>query len=174
MTKLWAELEGDARAGHQAMVRLTAAGGQTVALLRQRIPPAPGKGPDAKEIDRLITDLDSDAFEVREKASRALEAAGKLVRPALVAALAASPSPEKKRRAQELLDTLSTAGFAREMIRPTRALEVLERLGTPEALKLVQELRAAIPPPRLPSRPRVCCGAWWRTRDDFPGRPEVK
>ena len=145
MTKLWAELEGDARAGHQAMVRLTAAGGQTVALLRQRIPPAPGKGPDAKEIDRLITDLDSDAFEVREKASRALEAAGKLVRPALVAALAASPSPEKKRRAQELLDTLSTAGFAREMIRPTRALEVLERLGTPEALKLVQELARGNP-----------------------------
>jgi WD40 repeat protein len=145
LADLWADLTGDARKGHQAMVRLTTVPEETIALLRQQVPPAAGKLPEAKLIDQLLTDLDSDSFEVREKASRALETAGKAVRPALLKAMAAKASVEKKRRVQELLDALTTAGQAPELVRPKRALEVLERLGTPEALKLVQELAGGNP-----------------------------
>ncbi len=70
---------------------------------------------------------------------------GTLARSALLKARAATPSPEKKRRVQELVDALNTAGPARDMVRPARALEVLERLGTPEALQLVQELARGNP-----------------------------
>ncbi len=104
LASLWDELDGDAVKAHQAMVRLTAAGAATVALLRKQVPPAAGKSLDAKEIDRLVTDLDSDSFETREKASQALEKCGTLARSALLKALAATPSPEKKRRVQELVE----------------------------------------------------------------------
>ena len=145
MAELWDELDGDARKAHQAMVRLTAAGAQSVAMLRQRVHPAPGQSLNAKEIDQLLSDLDSDAFEVREKASRALETAGKSARPALLKALAAQPSAEKKRRVQDLLDALSRPGSGAGNGSTCAALEVLERLGTPDAMKLLQELARGNP-----------------------------
>ena len=67
LASLWDELDGDAVKAHQAMVRLTAAGAATVALLRKQVPPAAGESLDAKEIDRLVTDLDSDSFEYQGK-----------------------------------------------------------------------------------------------------------
>jgi len=150
LANLWTELESnDAGKGHRAMVRLAVVPEQAVALLRQQVKPAPGKPLEAKEVESLLANLDSDTFKVREEASRALQTEGKSIRSAVVKALAGDPSPEKKRRLQELLDAMFATGPTPELVRPTRALEVLERLGTPEALQLVRELAGGNPNARL-------------------------
>jgi WD40 repeat protein len=138
---LWAELGGDdARQAYRALARLTAAPADAVALVKRQLPPAREKALEARQVEGLIGDLDADEFETRAKAARSLAEAGKQVRPALVQALEANPSPEKRRQLQKLLDALNARGTPPEMIRPTRALELLERLGTPEALQVVEEL----------------------------------
>jgi hypothetical protein len=55
-------------------------------------------------------------------------------------ALAMKPSPEQKRRLEELVEALKTCPPDPELVRPTRALEVLERIGTPEAKELLETL----------------------------------
>jgi len=141
LADLWSDLESsDARKAHRAMSRLIAAPEQAVGLIRQRVPPAAGKPLEAREVERLLANLDNDSFAVREKSHLALEAAGKSVRPALLEALEGKLSPEKKRRLQELLDAMTSAGPTPELVAPLRALEVLDRLDTPEALRLLQDL----------------------------------
>jgi len=147
---LWTDLNNlDAQKAHRAMLRLSAAPREALTLLGKRLTPAAGKVLTAKEIEQRLADLDSDTFQTREKASEALVAVGKQARPALVKALAEKPSAEKKHRLEELLAALAPTGPTVEMIRPTRALEVLERLGTPEARELLQKLAGGFSEARL-------------------------
>src|SRR5262249_42946409 len=133
MAALWSALDDDAPAARRALARLSTLPAEAVRLLSNELKPAPGKPPSPKEVERLIADLDDESFEVRENASRALAQAGQVLRPTLVEALKAKPRPETRRRLQELLDALKPSLPPREHLRPTRALELLERLGTPEA-----------------------------------------
>jgi WD40 repeat protein len=143
---LWEDLRGsDARKAHRALARLAAVPAEAVALVRKRLPPAPGKPPPAAQMEAWIASLDDDAFDVREKASRSLAEAGQAARPVLEKALAAKPSPEKKRRLEELLVGLKQTKASPEMVLPARALELLERLRTPEARRLLEELAAGNP-----------------------------
>jgi WD40 repeat protein len=150
LNRLWADLDSaDALNAHRAMARLTLAPQQAVALFRRELKPAAGKILAEKEVKRLIDNLGDDSFEVREKAIKALEKAGRTVRPLLLAALKASKDLEKKRRLEELLRALTPSAPVPELIRPTRALEVLERLATPEARRLLDELSRGNPSARL-------------------------
>jgi hypothetical protein len=140
---LWAELASpDARQAHRAMARLTAAPADTVALLRRHLLPARAKV-DARQIAAWIADLDADSFGTRDKASRALEGAGEDAQPALLQALQDKPGPEKKRRLEDLLKGLRHSGPVAEMLRPARAVELLERLGSAQARQLLSELAGA-------------------------------
>jgi hypothetical protein len=145
----WADLDSaDASKAHQAMARLQVWPAEALALLSKELKPAAGKPPADKDIQRLIGELGDDSFETREKATKALAAAGLAIRPALQKALAATKDLEKKRRLEELLRALRP-GPSPEMLRPARALEVLERLGTPEARRLVQTLAGGSPGARV-------------------------
>jgi hypothetical protein len=147
---LWFDLAArDGRKGHRALARLAAFPAQAVGLVRKRLQPSTAKPPDQRQIAAWIADLDADSFETREKASRVLGEAGPHARAAVLAALEAGPAPEKKRRLEEVRDRMDRAGPSLEMLRPTRALELLERLGTPEARKLVEELAGGSPGARL-------------------------
>jgi len=132
--RLWKDLDGDAPLAHAALARLAADPAAAVALVRSEVKPAEGIALEPGEVRRLLADLDDESFEVREKATAALKQAGRAVRPALREATAAGPDAEKRRRLQELLDALIETVPPREMVRPTRAVELLERVGTPEAL----------------------------------------
>src|SRR5262249_42050079 len=109
LASLWADLDGDARKAHRAMARLEAAPDEPLTLLQKELKPAKGKALTDKELAQLIADLDDDSFDRREKASKALERAGRRMRPALLKALDAKPSAEAKRRLHELLETISVA-----------------------------------------------------------------
>ena len=89
--------------------------------------------PKAGHVQQLIADLDSDDFATREKASQALAKLGSAATAALRRTLADNPSAEVRRRVQELLKQLPPAGPSADLLRELRAVEVLERIGSPGA-----------------------------------------
>src|SRR5262249_18530928 len=121
------------------------------ALLRAHLFPVPPA--DGRRLARLVTDLDSDSFETRERATRELALLGDLAEPALRQALENRPSPELRRRAQRLLAKLEGP-----KLRQVRAVEVLELVGTPEAQKLLQELAGGAPSARLTQEAKASLG----------------
>jgi WD40 repeat protein len=143
---VWKDLNApDPVRGHRALLRLLADPEQAVALFARRLKSKAVKVLSREEVARLIAGLDADTFAKRERAAKALAEAGKQVEAALKAALDSRPSLEKHRRLEELLKRLAGGRRAPERVGPRRALEVLERLGTPSAQRLLQKLSEARP-----------------------------
>jgi hypothetical protein len=143
LSALWSDLaDADAARAYRAEQVLFGAGEVAVSFLRERLRPAAAV--DAKRVDRLIADLDSEEFAAREKAARELEELGDAAEPALRRLLGNKPSAEASRRAEALLERLDLARSP-ERLRVVRALEVLEHAATPEAKKLLGELAKGAP-----------------------------
>jgi WD40 repeat protein len=145
LDRLWSDLAGDAAKAYGAIVRLSAAPGDAVPFLRKHLRPAKAAALDEKAIAALVARLDAEQFEDRQKAERELEALGREAAPALRKALEGSPPAELKRRARALLGKAERPGLAPELVRLLRALEVLERAGTPEAKALLRDLAGGQP-----------------------------
>jgi WD40 repeat protein len=90
LQQAWDDLATDARKAFTARWTLAAAPDQAVFLLREHLKPA--LAADPQRLRRLLADLDSEQFAVREKARRELAALGELAEPALRQALADKPS----------------------------------------------------------------------------------
>jgi WD40 repeat protein len=140
----WRDLAGeDGERVDRAICTLVVRPEQSVPFLAQRLKPA--RPPDGKLLARLIADLDSDDFAVRQKANEDLEQLRELAKPALRQALKQSPSLEVRRRIQRLLPRPPGPLPAGDRLRELRAVEVLERVGTPEARRLLQRLTEGAP-----------------------------
>jgi hypothetical protein len=135
---LWHDLgSADARKAYEAIRTLSAAPRQAVPLLRQRIKPVPP--PDARKLARLLADLDSNQFAVRQQANSEIAKMGDLAAVALQKALDDRPTLEMRRRIERLLEALvSTPELPADLLRALRALEVLEQINTPEARQAVE------------------------------------
>jgi hypothetical protein len=141
---LWNEVQGaDVARAHRAMGALAASPEQATRLVKDRLPPVVAADP--KRVAALIADLDNDAFAVREKATQALEELGASAEGDLRRALAAKPSPEVTRRLQQLLDKLTGL----DQFRVPRGVEVLERIGTSEAQRVLEGMAKGTPESRL-------------------------
>jgi WD40 repeat protein len=135
----WEDLaSADGEKAHRAAWTLITNPEKAAALLKDRV--KPGFDVMDREVARLIPDLDSDEFAVREKASKALATLGELAVPALEKAKNDKPSAEAKRRIENLLESSKGKGFDPGRARSGRALEVLEALGTTEAKALLEQL----------------------------------
>jgi hypothetical protein len=157
LDRLWQDLGGtDGPAAWQAIVSLAAGREKTVALLKDRLEPA--KSADAAQLRRLIADLDSDQFDVRESASAALKKLGAVARPALEEALKGSPSAEAKRRIEELLAGLKELQLAPEALRGVRSVQVLEQIGTREARQVLEGLAKGAAGGRVTEEARAALG----------------
>jgi RNA polymerase sigma factor (sigma-70 family) len=95
---------------------------------------------DEEKVRRLVADLDSDAFAIREKAAKRLQAMDRAAEAALRQALNGNPSPEAKRRLESLVARLPRDATTPEERRRLRAIEVLERAGSKEARQVLTEL----------------------------------
>jgi RNA polymerase sigma factor (sigma-70 family) len=133
---LWARLgdEDPARA-HAALWALVAAGERAVGYLDPRLP---GRGKADREIPTWIRQLDHAQFAVRERAMKALADLGGRAVPELKEALGGDPTPEVRRRIEQLL--AKAPPVAGEVRAALRAVQVLEQIGTAEARRILEGL----------------------------------
>jgi hypothetical protein len=144
----WDALAGeDAARAYDGMMMLAAAPGQGMRFLHERLKPA--AAPNAKELADWIARLDSDEFEVRQKAAEALRKVGPTAGPVLREARAARPSAEVKRRIDTLLAEIDRAKLSGEDLRALRAVEVLEMVRSPEAREVLKALAGGAPGAKL-------------------------
>jgi hypothetical protein len=129
----------DALQAWQAIQTLCAVPGKTVPWLRERLRAQTGSV-ERQHLLRLVADLDSDQFAVREKAMRELESLGEEAIPVLRETVAGQSSAEVRRRAEELLDKAAQPFRSGEQLQQRRAVEILERIGSPEAQEVLRNL----------------------------------
>jgi hypothetical protein len=143
---LWADLsEKDAARAWQAVWRMGELPKETIPFLGQRVQPL---RPTPEEVTRpLLAQLDDDSYQRREAATKRLKDLGHQAGPALSTALKGDPTPEKKQRLEMLLQVLAEApAFSSpKELQELRAVAVLERVDSPEARALLQELAKGIP-----------------------------
>lgn len=127
----------DAKAAFQAMIQLARSPAQTVKLLEEKI--APAKTPESgdKSIKQWIHDLGSSQFAVRTKANQVLQKLGPTAEMELKQALPKTTDIETRRRIEELLDRIALRAWTAEEILHARAVELVESIGTAEALALL-------------------------------------
>jgi WD40 repeat protein len=150
---LWLQLASDeAATGYAAVWALARSKpDQTLALLKQRLKLEQAKQQTAAE---LIDALDSGAFQVRRRATEALESMGEIVRPDLVKALATKPSFEKRQRLEQILRALDNrqGRLAPDEVRQVRSVLILEWLATAESRQFLQQVAKGPP-------------GWWQTSE---------
>jgi WD40 repeat protein len=144
LDKLWADLiSNDTVAAGKSVHTMIAAAKPSVALLEERMQPAAPVDP--KKLDQWINDLDSSMFTKRSAAISQLEKLGELAIPALKKVLTGKASLETRRRVEPLLEKLTSGTFTAEQIRIIRAIEVLDKIGTPEARHWLERLATGAP-----------------------------
>jgi WD40 repeat protein len=144
LDQLWADLGGDdPQLADVALRELESRPKEALPMLQERLRPAAEA--DAKLVARWVAGLDDGDFAVREKAFAELSHAGEQARAALEEALRGKPSEEVKRRAAELLKKLDERVYAADVVRDLRALEALEKIGGPEALKALELMASGAP-----------------------------
>lgn len=154
----WMELGGDsAPAAFRAVCALAWNPGQAVPLLEDRLAAAtrPAGAVPPQRIARLIAELDSDEFAVREAASKELETIGRQAEAALRRAQATGGSPEARRRIGRLLARLRPTRLSRSELYALRGVQVLEYAGTKEAQRLLEKLAEGAAEERLTNEARA-------------------
>jgi WD40 repeat protein len=137
---LWKVLdEQSAKSAEQAMRKLAARPGEVIPFLRESLKPAEGSL-DAATLTYLVGQLDAGRYATREAAGKRLERVGKPAVEPLLAALKGNPSLELKERIEKLLTRIERTHGMAPWWQSLRGIEVLERIGTPEAKELLAAL----------------------------------
>jgi HEAT repeat protein len=140
MERLWDALKGpDARVAQMAVIELARRPAQGVPFLAGKLSPPPAEA----DLPKLIADLGAERYVVRKSAMRKLSELGETAVPALRERLGASPTLEVRRRIEELLALQERREASEEGLRVMRAVQALERAGTPEARHLLGRLAAS-------------------------------
>src|SRR5205823_4395313 len=110
---------------------------------------APAGPVKADLVEALIARLNDEKYAQREKAMKELEKLDARVRPFLVKALESKLDGESAKRVQKLLDLMNGPVRDPDKLRGQRAVEVLERIGTPAALEVLDYWARGAPGARL-------------------------
>ncbi len=143
----WIDLASeDARRAYAALVGLSEEPQATVLLFRERLRPVAEAS--AERIRHLVAELDNREFTIREEAKKQLGALEDQAASALRMTLKSNLSLQQRRYVEQLLAGLEGIRTP-QSLRQVRALEILERLDTPEAKLLLQKLAQGAPEARL-------------------------
>lgn len=127
LPRLWDDLASDDAANrYKAQCRLILAGPDAVGFLEGKLKPV--AAPPAHRLTRLLRDLDSGSFPVRQQATQELAKLGQAAVPALRNAQKGMRTPESRRRIESVL-------AAQPEARQDRALDVLESLSAQALLQ---------------------------------------
>jgi WD40 repeat protein len=133
LNDLFTDLAGDdSQRAYWATRILAAAGDKTVDFLRRDILERLVKGTEGKRIASLVAQMEKREFAVRQQAQQKLAELGEFAEPALQQALQEKPSLEFRRRAEKLIAQMGST-----RMRLSRAVEVLEMIGTPKARRVL-------------------------------------
>ena len=91
-----------------------------------------------KRVEQLIVKLNDDEPAVRDTATRELQKLGAQAELALRHALAGMPPLEARQRLEALLADLKDSPPSPEELRQTRAIAVLEQIGSPQARQVLK------------------------------------
>jgi WD40 repeat protein len=139
LDEFWKDLgSGDGSLAEAAIRQLSTSQDGVVPFLAGKLKPAPTF--DQATIDRHVADLRSTRFAVRKAAEDALARIGKRALPALKKVLSDRPELELKRRIELLMKQIDRADLSQDVLQQVRAVEVLEHIRTPEALKVIEAL----------------------------------
>jgi WD40 repeat protein len=136
----------DPAEGRGALGRLLQAPQSALDFLRHKLGIGEGQGLVEGDLRRWLADLDSNSFQARASASTELLRLGTLAEPLLQQALSGNLSLEGRRRIDQILAQVEGQVLRPEELRQTRAIELLERMGTAAAR---QYLAALAGNPRL-------------------------
>ena len=121
----------------QSEGRFLAAPADAVKFFAEKVKPVAALDP--KRIQRLLADLDSDEFAVREAASKALLGLDEQAIPYLEATLKSTESLEVRLRVKRILEQRRRSRDSpRNRLRQIRAVMVLERIGDGESKNLLK------------------------------------
>jgi WD40 repeat protein len=143
LERLWHDLgSDDAHRAYRAVRELLIAPEQALPWLRTHLHPTPPVSPN--RLANLLRELDAPRFAVRQHAAAELAELGELAEPALRQAVAGRPTPEVRRRLEQLLTRVRRrrGELTPEQRQAVRAVEVLEHLPAAEARPILKELAA--------------------------------
>lgn len=134
--KLWTDLAGEGEVAFQAMLRLRRQPAAAAVLLKEKL----RRHDTAQVVDKLMEKLGSEDFAIRRQATLDLEELGEAARPFLIELIKRDIPLEQRRRLDTALTKLGAPFSSAAGLRMLRAVEVLERLATPEAIGVLREL----------------------------------
>jgi dipeptidyl aminopeptidase/acylaminoacyl peptidase len=128
----------DGERAYRAVVALASAPEQASAWFAEYLRPEA-----SPFLPKLLADLDADDFDVREAASHALQKQGWSTVPGLREELKRDNlSPEARRRIGRILEVVGALPVSESFLRPRRAIETLERIGSEDGRKLLERMTA--------------------------------
>jgi RNA polymerase sigma factor (sigma-70 family) len=133
--------------GYAGIATLAAAPAEALPLLRAKLRPAPV--PTDADLDRLVGQLDAEAFADREKASAELEQFGPNAVAGVKDRLTRVASEEIRKRLTRFLARYDGPDPSPYQVRCVRGVGVLEAIGSAEAKQLLESLAKGAPEANL-------------------------
>jgi HEAT repeat protein len=116
---------------------------RTIPFLAERLEQA--KKIDLEALRRLLDQLESNRFAVREKASKELARLGDPAAAELRKRRDAATNEDLRKRLDTLLRSIDSPFLSGDTLRAYRGVEILERINTPEATELLKKLAKGEP-----------------------------
>jgi hypothetical protein len=141
---LWTDLTNDnAVKAFDAILALSASPSQSVPFLRDKLRPV--KPVEKTTVEKVVKDLDSDDFSTRQHASEELSKLGEGAEPVLREQLSKETSSEARARIETLIEKWKGHNPPAEILGALRGIEVLERIGSDDAARLLEDLAKGVP-----------------------------
>jgi WD40 repeat protein len=157
--ELVADLGGtDAARAYKAILALSAHPDEAIPLLKPVLTPGKPMKVEPGQVKKLLADLESKEAATRDKAEKELAELGKAVKKALEGKLAGKPAEDTTNRLKRLLARLEAGEMSATVLRAIRAIEVLERIATPAARRLLETAAAGPAGGPIPEEARAALG----------------
>jgi WD40 repeat protein len=153
----WEDLAGDAGVAFRSVEALVAHPAEAVAWLGKHLRAI--EPPSAAHVERLLAQLDSRRYVERQLAAAELAALDRQAEPFLLRYREMAASAEAASRVEGLLARLTGPALGGARLRELRAVEVLARIGSPDAQSLLREWAGGDPAARLTEAARSALGA---------------